>query len=46
MCKKDLINKTVEDKVIKTENNPGKTRQTKLLGGKGKLTGKVIDNLS
>ncbi|XP_044592130.1 uncharacterized protein LOC123270228 [Cotesia glomerata] len=43
---RDLVNKTVEHKVVKTGKNAGKTRQSKLLGGKGKLTGKVIDNLS
>lgn len=31
---------------MKTGKNAGKTRRNKLLGGKGKLTGKVIDNLS
>ena len=43
---RDLVNKTVENEQIKTGKNAGKTRQSKLLGGKRKLNGKVIDNLS
>ncbi|CAH1115697.1 unnamed protein product [Psylliodes chrysocephalus] len=43
---RDLVNKTIKNKLVKPGKNAGKTRQSKLLGGKGKLTGKVIDNLS
>lgn len=43
---RDLVAKTVEDTVVKTGKNAGKKRNLKILGGKGKLTGKVIDNLT
>jgi len=40
------VNKSVEEKEIKTGKNAGKTRKYKTLSGKGKLTGKVIDKLT
>lgn len=43
---RDLVKNTVEDKVVKTGKIAGKTRRSIVLGGKGKLTGKIIDNLS
>lgn len=43
---RDIVNKTVEEKEVKTGKNAGKKRRSKMLGGKGKLTAKVIDNLS
>ena len=43
---RDLVKNTVEEKEIKTGKNAGKKRRSKVLGGKGKLTAKVIDNLS
>ncbi|XP_025992970.1 uncharacterized protein LOC105198260 isoform X1 [Solenopsis invicta] len=43
---RDLVNTTTEDVAVKTGKNAGRTRRSKILGGKGKLTGKVIDNLS
>ena len=43
---RDLVKNTIVDKVVKTGKNSGKKRRSKVLGGKGKLTGKVIDNLS
>ena len=43
---RDLVKNTVVDKLVKTGKNYGKKRRSKVLGGKGKLTGKVINNLS
>ena len=42
---RDVVKNTVEEKEIKTVKNAGKKR-SKVLGGKGKLSAKVIDNLS
>ncbi|XP_025995458.2 uncharacterized protein LOC105204411 [Solenopsis invicta] len=44
-CLRDLVN-TTEDVVVKTGKNASRTRRSKILGGKEKLIGKVIDNLS
>ena len=43
---RDLVKTSVEEKIVKTGKNAGKKRRSKILGGKGKLSGKVIDDLS
>ena len=45
-CLRDLVKTTVEEKIVKTGKNAGKKRRSKILDGKGKLSGKVIDNLN
>ena len=43
---REIVKNSVEDKVVKTGKNAGKKRRSKVLGGKGKSTAKMIDNLS
>ena len=43
---RELVKNTVQETVVKSGKNAGKKRRSKILGGKGKLTGKMIDNLS
>jgi len=43
---KELVNSCTTDVPIKSGKNVGKTRKLKTLGGKGKLTGSMIDKLS
>ena len=43
---RDLVKTTVEEKIVKTGRNAGKKRRRKILCGKGKLSGKVVDNFS
>lgn len=40
---RDLVKETVTEIPIKSGKNAGKMRKMKTLGGKGKLTGKLID---